>query len=94
MTHPETHDEPPTIAARGAGRPKSRPDDDGPGAPARRRRRVGTMGLAILLVLGGLSLTLMIAPAGLVVIAVGLVVGLWGALGGDSNGAIPRAPSR
>lgn len=87
--HQHLHDDPPTLAARGAPRPASHPSDDGPGAPAR-RRRPGTMALALLLVLGGLSLSLMIAPAGLAVIALGIVVGLWSALGGGTPGAVSR----
>jgi hypothetical protein len=92
MTH-HPHDDPPTLAARGAPRPESRPGDDGPGAPAR-RRRPGIMALALLLILGGLSLSLMIAPAGLLVMALGLLVGVWGAVSGETPAAVPRPRAR
>ncbi len=92
MTHPHTDDVPPTIAARGAPRPESRPDDDGPGSPAR-RRGLRPAAVAVVLVLSGLSLALMIAPAGLVVVLLGVGVGVWAALGGgERDDGLSRRP--
>lgn len=89
MAQSDMHEVPPTLAARGAPRPESRPDDDGPGAPAR-RRRLGPLALSLVLVLAGLSLALMIAPVGLVVVAIGVALGVWGLLGGGADAADGR----
>ena len=77
---------PPTLAERGTPRPKSSPEDDGPGSPAR-RRRIGPLGLAAVLILAGLSLMLMVAPAGILLLVVGVIVAVWGALRGSTTDA-------
>ncbi|MCW5890188.1 MAG: hypothetical protein KIT14_06510 [bacterium] len=93
MAPSDLHDVPPTLAARGVPRPESRPGDDGPGAPAR-RRRLGPLGLSLVLVLAGTSLALMIAPAGMLVVGIGIALGAWSLLAGATDGPGGRTRRR